>query len=196
MFSVWVQCWERISHQLTENKRTKWIFHVNKGLKYPGRVPQLLPYGLASPAGKTQNCPPHECQDGDCVSQHCPLSRINHQIVSFPSGNCLPGSSGFGCFSVMCWVSSTQGEQDAPSVGLGENPDPQFHGFQIAKSNCFVSVLLQRSGMCFTKTNIREPKKTDAPFPQDLFSATLSLGIVSNNTVFATKKESYVLYHA
>lgn len=63
------------------------------------------------------------------------------------------------CFSVMCWASFTQGEQDAPSVGLGENPDTQIHGFQIAKSSCFVSVLLQWSGMGFTKTDITEPKK-------------------------------------
>lgn len=69
------------------------------------------------------------------------------------------------------------GEQEAPSVGLGENPDTQSHGFQIAKSGCFVSVLLQRSGMGFTKTDITEPKKTATQFLQDLFSATLPLGI-------------------
>lgn len=155
-------------------------------------MPPLLPYGLASPAGKTQNCPLHECQMEKSISQCCPLSRINHQIVSLPSGNCLAKgcSLGCGCFSGMCWVSSTQGEQDAPPWVSVRIRTPRFMASKLL--GAVVLFLCCCSDLeCVLLRQILENQKTLMPSSCKTCSRLhCHLVFRVNNTVFATKKES------
>lgn len=99
------------------------------------------------------------------ASPHCPLSRI-HPVKSFlPLWNCSLSRSGFGGgwlpwpvpVSQLCAEESQHKKRETLCGSRWGSRHP-IHGFQIAKSNCFVSVLPQQSRMCFTKTNITEPK--------------------------------------
>lgn len=66
----------------------------------------------------------------------------------------------------------------------------------LGESSCFVSVLLQRSGMGFTKTDITEPKILLLSSTRLVHGYTAAGYSVLNNAVFATKKGSDVSRHA
>lgn len=88
------------------------------------------------------------------ASQHRALSEFIHsnRVSLWGAVYWTEAASDEDCFLGLClslsYVLSIVNTRRARcSVGLGEDPgeDPgtQIHGFQITKSNCFVSVLLQ-----------------------------------------------------